>query len=110
MNRSQGKGGRRYPGRDGGRENKKKGPDWRRQTKHFVELVEITPPHQTAVFSGSFREPKSKAMYRFDQEMAKHQLKYHAIEITGRLLTGAFEVTVSESQIDSLKNAISSLR
>lgn len=109
MNRTQGKGGRRYPGRDGGRKSAKKRPEWQRQAKHFVELVDVPTPHESDVFSSEFRETQSKAMYRFDQEMAKRKLKYHASELTGRLLSGAFEITVSKKDIDSLKAAISSL-
>lgn len=109
MNRTQGKGGRRYPGRDGGRKSAKKQPEWQRQTKHFVELVDIPTPHETDVFSGSFRESRSKAMYRFDQEMAKRKLKYYASELSGRFLAGAFEITVSKKDIETLKAAISSL-
>lgn len=109
MNRAQGKGSRRSPWRDGGRKGAKKKPDWQRQTKHYVDLVEIPTPHGTDVFAGESQESISKAMYRFDQAMAKRRLKYHASELRGRYLDGAFEITVSKKDIEKLKNVISSL-
>ena len=76
--RSRGKGGRRFPGRDGGR-RKQKAVEWRKQAKHSVDELSTFTEESVAMnyFCPSGQSP-AEAIYRFDQEIARTGIRYYA--------------------------------
>lgn len=76
--RSRGKGGRRFPGRDGGYGKAKAVPPWRKRAQHCVaSLAELPEATAQLVMRGSYGDALEDMIYKFDQCMAKMHLKYY---------------------------------
>lgn len=96
--RSRGKGGRRFPGRDGGR-GKRKVPAWRKQAGHAVvelpqvgELVELD-------YSVPFGYSAAEGIYLFDQRIARTGIHYEvALVSTGVHHRFAIRVPVADAE------------
>lgn len=105
---SRGKGGRRAPGRDGGR-RKQKGVAWRKQAMHAVddatqlgELVELS-------FMCPFGQSAAESIYLFDQEMARAGIRY-CPELRGSLRFPRFSLLVPADCADAVRAIITQIQ
>jgi hypothetical protein len=75
--RSRGKGGRRFPGREGGRRKRRPVGSWRHRCQHLVEdQSELSPPLVSLWYSGRWGEKLEHRAYVLDQEMAKAGVRW----------------------------------
>ena len=88
---SRGKGGRRAPGRDGGKGRTVRA-QWEKRAAHMLPSKDaLKPVPVRVIFFGRLRDP-SASIYLFDQEANKAGLQYYA-ELAG----SAFEIWVPKT-------------
>src|SRR5262245_53299185 len=91
--RSRGKGGRRFPGRDGGR-RKSKPVEWRNRAPHSVkEPTELPGDLVVLTWYCPFGRSPAESIYLFDQGIARTGIRYHA-ELFGSRLQPGFIIRV----------------
>lgn len=101
------KGSRRFPGREGGA-RKRKHPQWRKQAMHAVDESDLGEPLVFLMYAGEWGEPPSVKIYKFDQEIAKTGIRYHA-EYLGRW-RGGFAIRVLDEHAAEVRNIIDDMR
>ncbi len=91
--RSRGKGGRRFPGRDGGR-RKQKAIAWRKSAAHAVDdPSELSGDLIVLSYLCPFRRDAAASIYAFDQRLAGTGIRYHA-ELHGSRFDPVFTICV----------------
>jgi hypothetical protein len=91
--RSRGKGGRRAPGRDGGR-GKRKVVLWRKQALHAIEKFPRNSGELVGLtYFGPFGHSAAERIYLFDQRIAEIGVRYVA-ELCGSGKSSFFDLRV----------------
>lgn len=92
--RSRGKGGRRFPGRDGGR-HKRQPVAWRKQATHAVaNLSELSGELVWVSYQCPSNRSPAQSIYLFDQEIARSGIQHYHAELLGSRFYPSFVIHV----------------